>query len=238
MAVISISGLNSNFGAQTAPFNVSFTVNTDETGVTGIAVNLYVNGANMYHTDTGTQGQQINVEIDTRVIGAGNYEILVEASKSGYTTGTATSAFTISSLVLPDGGKAIQLQDDLGNALYPQSVAGAIQGLYGESVGGNLTKLVKALLWNQQQGNITDYSGNVIDLVEKFGLVTDENISTIPGITKIQTGSYTGTGTYGASNPCSLTFVKFARKIKQIFVIIATNLCFKKGEIEYALQMG
>ena len=26
------------------------------------------------------------------------------------------------------------------------------------------------------------------------------------GFAKIQTGSYVGTGTYGASNPCSLTF--------------------------------
>lgn len=28
------------------------------------------------------------------------------------------------------------------------------------------------------------------------------------GAVKIQTGSYVGTGTYGASNPCSLTFLK------------------------------
>lgn len=31
------------------------------------------------------------------------------------------------------------------------------------------------------------------------------------GFAKIQTGSYVGTGTYGASNPCSLTFGKYPK---------------------------
>lgn len=32
-------------------------------------------------------------------------------------------------------------------------------------------------------------------------------LQTVGGYAKIQTGSYVGTGTYGASNPCSLTFI-------------------------------
>ena len=32
-------------------------------------------------------------------------------------------------------------------------------------------------------------------------------LQSVRGCAKIQTGSYVGTGTYGASNPCSLTFV-------------------------------
>ena len=43
---------------------------------------------------------------------------------------------------------------------------------------------------------LTDVEGNVIQ-------VPSEQIE---GGTKIATGSYTGTGTYGSSNPCSLTF--------------------------------
>ena len=31
------------------------------------------------------------------------------------------------------------------------------------------------------------------------------------GFAKSQTGSYVGTGTYGASNPCSLTFGKYPK---------------------------
>lgn len=31
------------------------------------------------------------------------------------------------------------------------------------------------------------------------------------GFAKIQTGSYVGTGTYGLSNPCSLTFEKMSK---------------------------
>ena len=35
------------------------------------------------------------------------------------------------------------------------------------------------------------------------------------GFAKIQTGSYIGTGTYGASNPCSLTFLFLQQNFTQ-----------------------
>ena len=40
------------------------------------------------------------------------------------------------------------------------------------------------------------------------------------GFAKIQTGSYVGTGTYGASNPCSLTFEKTPYQV----MITTTNI--------------
>ena len=51
-----------------------------------------------------------------------------------------------------------------------------------------LAKLQQAMLYDD--GNIKDVLSNTI---------------TLPGV-KIATGSYTGTGTYGSANPCSLTF--------------------------------
>ena len=42
-------------------------------------------------------------------------------------------------------------------------------------------------------------------------------ISSNAGFARIQTGSYVGTGTYGASNPCSLTFIKIPHKKAVIF---------------------
>lgn len=67
-------------------------------------------------------------------------------------------------------------------------------------------------------GNLTDLSGstNILSSSTKSTLglasnaVPDNAFSTLASMVnsraKIATGSYVGTGTYGASNPCSLTF--------------------------------
>ena len=50
---------------------------------------------------------------------------------------------------------------------------------------------------------------NLITAMGNNGVITTSNLNTQAsnlGFSKIQTGSYVGTGTYGASNPCSLTF--------------------------------
>ena len=39
------------------------------------------------------------------------------------------------------------------------------------------------------------------------GVTSLNSLMTNLGATRIQTGSYVGTGTYGESNPCSLTFI-------------------------------
>ena len=44
------------------------------------------------------------------------------------------------------------------------------------------------------------------DVLAKIKELLDGLLTTANSKAKIQTGSYTGTGTYGASNPCSLTF--------------------------------
>ena len=49
-------------------------------------------------------------------------------------------------------------------------------------------------------------SGINKDEGSKMLATVDDITSTLGGAAKIQTGSYTGTGTYGSSNPCSLTF--------------------------------
>ena len=216
MANIMINGLSDNIGAQTEPFDLEFTVDSDSKDIGNISVNASIDGDIIYHSDTVSQGTTIKTNVDPTNLKAGDHTISVTATKSGYEPASANVSFMTTSLILPSG-KITQFQDYTGTPIYPQTVASAIQGANGESLDSNLAKLVTALLWNQQQGNITDYSGTVIDLVEKFnlvtannindipGLVTEDNISSIPGTVKIQTGSYTGTGTYGASNPCTLT---------------------------------
>lgn len=50
------------------------------------------------------------------------------------------------------------------------------------------------------------------DVLAAAWTLIDKNATDIANGVKIATGSYTGTGTYGSSNPCSLTF-SFAPKI-------------------------
>ena len=44
------------------------------------------------------------------------------------------------------------------------------------------------------------------------------------GFAKIQTGSYVGTGTYGASNPCSLTFDSSRQQLNAKFLLFGETL--------------
>lgn len=56
---------------------------------------------------------------------------------------------------------------------------------------------------------------NLITVMGNNGVITTSNLNTQTvnlGFTKIQTGSYDGTGTSGVNNPCSLTF-NFAPKL-------------------------
>ena len=59
----------------------------------------------------------------------------------------------------------------------------------GQSIVANQDKLI------EHDGKFTDIEALIAELQAAAG-----------GGAKIATGSYTGTGTYGASNPCSLTF--------------------------------
>lgn len=67
---------------------------------------------------------------------------------------------------------------------------------------------------------------NLITAMGNNGVITTSNLNTQAsnlGFSKIQTGSYVGTGTYGASNPCSLTF-NFVPKLLSITTYNTDNL--------------
>lgn len=66
---------------------------------------------------------------------------------------------------------------------------------------------------------------NLITAMGNNGVITTSNLSTQAsnlGFSKIQTGSYVGTGTYGPSNPCSLTF-NYTPRILWIYAFIRTD---------------
>ena len=81
----------------------------------------------------------------------------------------------------------------LNKATFLTDAVAALYGLSGNTATINdvLSILTKAALLNSNESAITNMDG--------------DELLTIPGV-RIATGSYVGTGTYGADNPCTLTF--------------------------------
>lgn len=175
--VLYISGPSPDMGQKVAPFIATFStgVSGNSGTVTDISLVVTLDGSQIY-TGTVSTGEEISLTIDTRVIGGGSHTITAEATKTDYISASAEYLFSTPSLSLPDDGLALQLQDDLGRPVFPQSVASLIGGLYGQSVAGNLQNLIPA---------VADLTANKV---------------------QIETGSYVGTGGIGNSSPNTLTF--------------------------------
>ena len=60
-------------------------------------------------------------------------------------------------------------------------------------------------------------------------------ITLVAGGAKIETGSYVGTGTYGSSNPCSLTF-DFAPKV--LFMLGVASTTISSGGLTYTALLS
>ena len=76
------------------------------------------------------------------------------------------------------------------DVLYPQTIAAQIEDVYSKDE--TITTATKALYG----------LGETATPNQVFSAIS----TALDGKARIQTGSYVGTGTYGASNPCSLTF--------------------------------
>ena len=133
------------------------------------------------------------------------------------------------------------------DTLYPKTVASQITGAVPIASGGTngttassgVNNLVAGLSQIAPASNdlfpFRDISGNTGGSVTlanlavalgNNGVITPSNLveqASALGFSRIQTGSYVGTGTYGSDNPCSLTF-DFIPKF-----IIFTNIKTDKG---------
>ena len=116
------------------------------------------------------------------------------------------------------------------DTLYPKTIANQISGIMPISSGGTNGSTASAGINNLVSGlsQITpvsndlfpfrDVSGNIgasvtlanlVNALGNNGVITPSNLveqASALGFSRIQTGSYVGTGTYGSDNPCSLTF--------------------------------
>ena len=105
------------------------------------------------------------------------------------------------------------------DTLYPKTIASQIPDVYSKTE--ILTTETLA-----EYGLTADKLPN--DVFQQIKTLIDNMQSNIESRAKIQTGSYVGTGTYGANNPCSLTF-DFVPKflyIKSMYFSFSTSWVF------------
>ena len=109
------------------------------------------------------------------------------------------------------------------DTLYPKTIASQIPDVYSK------TDTITAETLSQLGLN-TDKLSN--DAFQQIKTLIDNVQSSTDSKAKIQTGSYVGTGTYGADNPCSLTFNTLPKVLMIPWLIIASD---DKGlQINYA----
>lgn len=124
-----ITGPGEALGAQPAPFTIQLSVAvTGQTGVTDIAVNATLDFESIYSqsvSDTDT----IEIEIDTRILSAGEHEIIVTAGKDTYLGDSKNYLFTVPDVAIPDGGRLEQLEAYDGQPIFPITLARAVLGL-------------------------------------------------------------------------------------------------------------
>ena len=95
------------------------------------------------------------------------------------------------------------------DTLYPKTIASQIPDVYSKTETLTADTLSKYGLTFDKLPN---------DVFQQIKTLIDNVQASADGKARIQTGSYVGTGTYGASHPCSLTF-DFVPKIVYIYSI-------------------
>ena len=106
-----ISGPDNDMGNQPTPFDFSFFVSvTGQISTPTINVTVTLDGEQVY-TGTPNSGEQVNINIDTRLLAGDNHTIQVTASKENYLEANGTYSFAVPAYELPTGGNAEQLEN-------------------------------------------------------------------------------------------------------------------------------
>lgn len=145
-----ISGPVSDMGQKTAPFDFTITtgISGDAQAVSSVTCTILLDGYTL-HTDSTSTGEQTTVNIDVRTISGGAHTITVKADKTDYVSAVEQYTFTTPEIAFPSGGKAEQLQDQAGKAIFPQTTAALVQGIAGKSLAGNLEELYSGLVYGE-----------------------------------------------------------------------------------------
>ena len=109
------------------------------------------------------------------------------------------------------------------DTLYPKTIASQIPDAYSKTDTITATTLSQLGLSANKLPN---------DAFQQIKTLIDNVQSSTDGKARFQMGSYVGTGTYGADNPCSLTF-DFVPKV--VYIGQPTDITVNYGRTEYTL---
>lgn len=145
---VTIGGPVEDMGSKTLPFDFDFSASvSDQTSVDAIVVSAALDGAQIY-SGTPSAGEQISIPIDTRLLGAGEHAIEVQASKDDYLPASKRYTFTIPAVTIPAGGVGALAQGPDGRAVYHTTLAQRCIGTGGVDIQAQvdaLTARVKTL---------------------------------------------------------------------------------------------
>ena len=153
------SGPDADMGDKPAPFTFAFSIGSTTEGTTDISVSVLLDDENIY-TGTPDAGEQVSLEIDTRLSYEGEHTIVVTFEKANLLGDQYIGTYNVPALEIPDGGHAVQLYNSDGEPVFPNTFARQVFAQKGDS------------------------AAKMFD--------------------RYFSGTYTGTGTSGAVNPCSL----------------------------------
>ena len=113
-----IGGPSSNMGEKNVPF--TFNATLDVSGldsITGIHVRAWVD-SHLVYDETKNQGDTVTFEVDTRTMATGTHAIRVTAEHDTVLPAKADYTFTITGGEVPEGGRSVQAEDELGNPIW------------------------------------------------------------------------------------------------------------------------
>ena len=115
---IMIGGPSSNMGEQNVPFIFNATLDVSGlNSITGIHVRAWVD-SHLVYDQTKNQGDTVTFEVDTRTMATGTHKIRVTAEHDTVLPAKADYTFTITGGEVPEGGRSVQAEDELGNPIW------------------------------------------------------------------------------------------------------------------------
>ena len=196
MAQLTITPSSSNLGTITN--DIQYTVTSDTAGT--LTASIMVNDA-IFAQQSLTSGTSSSILITQLPTGENTITLTATLTKSGggTTTQTATWQYTKTPIAFPTAGSVVDLSVN-GQTVLPTTLAEAVRTspVWGGSLDLALQELSNAALYKTDEPTpgLYDIQNNLLLPLTGGGT----------GFAQIETGSYTGTGTYGSSNPNSLTF--------------------------------
>ena len=133
---ITIGGPSKNMGEKDAPFTFSATIGVSGlSGIQNINVKAWVDSYLKYE-QTKNQGDTISFEVDTRTMATGSHTIRVSVlpAMEDYT-------FTIPMEDVPEGGRSVQAEDELGNPIWFRVMARDVISTSGASIMNDIIDL-------------------------------------------------------------------------------------------------